>query len=215
MSKGKTKPPKRPYELGKRLEQMDQSRAAILRAARMHLEAGGYRQLTMASLAAESGVTRQTVHNLFGTKKAILEALFDVIALDGGMDRMRDAMTQPSPDAMLSLFVEIFCRFWSSDRVLMRRIHGIGAIDPEFGEVIDARNQRRLMAATRIAARLGQEKVGQGQGQGTNQRAAALAALTSFEFYDALIENSVDQQQAVATVLDLARNLFAGSSKDA
>ena len=213
MSKGKTKPPKRPYELGKRLEQMDHSRAAILRAARVHLEAGGYRQLTMASLAAESGVTRQTVHNLFGTKKAILEALFDVIALDGGMDRMRDAMTQPSPDAMLSLFVEIFCHFWSSDRVLMRRIHGIGAVDPEFGEVIEARNQRRLMAATRIAARLGQDKVG--QGQGTNRRAAALAALTSFEFYDALIENSVDRQQAVATVLDLARSLFAGSSKDA
>jgi AcrR family transcriptional regulator len=213
VGKRKTKPPNRPYELGKRLEQMDQSRAAILRAARMHLEAGGYRQLTMASLAAESGVTRQTVHNLFGTKKAILEALFDVIALDGGMDRMRDAMAQPSPDAMLSLFVEIFCHFWSSDRVLMRRIHGIGAIDPEFGEVIDARNQRRLIAATRIAGRLGQEKIE--RGQGTNQRAAALAALTSFEFYDVLVESCIDERQAVAIVLDLSRNLFAGASKGA
>ena len=192
---------------------MDHSRAAILRAARAHLETGGYRQLTMASLAAASGVTRQTVHNLFGTKKAILEALFDVIALDGGMDRMRDAMTQPSPDAMLSLFVEIFCHFWSSDRVLMRRIHGIGAIDPEFGEVIDARNQRRLIAATRIAGRLGQEKIE--RGQGTNQRAAALAALTSFEFYDVLVESCIDERQAVAIVLDLSRNLFAGASKGA
>jgi AcrR family transcriptional regulator len=167
----------------------------------------------MASLAAASGVTRQTVHNLFGTKKAILEALFDVIALDGGMDRMRDAMAQPSPDAMLSLFVEIFCHFWSSDRVLMRRIHGIGAIDPEFGEVIDARNQRRLIAATRIAGRLGQEKIE--RGQGTNQRAAALAALTSFEFYDVLVESCIDERQAVAIVLDLSRNLFAGASKGA
>ena len=213
MSKCKTKPPKRPYELGKRLQQMDQSRAAILRAARAHLEAGGYRQLTMASLAAESGVTRQTVHNLFGTKKAILEALFDAIALDGGMDRMRDVMTQPSPEAMLALFVQVFCRFWSSHRVLIRRVHGFGAIDPEFGAVIDARNQRRLTAATRIAARIGPKQVG--QGQGTNQRAAALAALTSFEFYDALVENAVDQQQAAAIVLDLAHNLFAGLSKKA
>jgi AcrR family transcriptional regulator len=213
VGKRKTKPPNRPYELGKRLEQMDHSRAAILRAARAHLETGGYRQLTMASLAAASGVTRQTVHNLFGTKKAILEALFDVIALDGGMDRMRDAMAQPSPDAMLSLFVEIFCHFWSSDRVLMRRIHGIGAIDPEFGEVIDARKQRRLIAATRIAGRLGQEKIE--RGQGTNQRAAALAALTSFEFYDVLVESCIDERQAVAIVLDLSRNLFAGASKGA
>jgi hypothetical protein len=126
------------------------------------------------------------------------------MALDGGMDRMRDAMTQPSPDAMLALFVEVFCHFWSSDRVLMRRIHGLGAIDPEFGEVIEARNRRRLMAATRIASRIG-------AGKGSEQRAATLAALTSFEFYDALVGNSIDERQASAIVLDLARNLFAGA----
>src|SRR5579859_6905669 len=104
---------------------MDQSRAAILRAVREQLEAKGYRQWTMSSLAAQSGVTRQTVHNLFGTKRAILEALFDVIALDAGMDNMRRVMTQSSPDEMLRGFVEVFCRFWASNRLLIRRIHGI------------------------------------------------------------------------------------------
>lgn len=201
VSPRKTKEPKRTYELGKRLEQMDQSRAAILRAARAHLAQGGYRRLTMASLAAESGVTRQTVHNLFGTKTAVLEALFDVMALDGGMERMREVMTQPSAEAMLECFVEVFCRFWSTDRLLLRRIHGIGAIDPEFGAAIEARNRRRLMAATRIAARMC-------QGQGSSRAAATLTALTSFEFFDALAESSLDEQQAAAVVLDLARALL-------
>jgi len=202
VSQTQTKEPKRPYELGKRLEHMDQSRAAILRAARAHLAEGGYRQLTMASLAAESGVTRQTVHNLFGTKTAVLEALFDVMALGGGMERMREVMTQPSAETMLERFVEVFCRFWSTDRLLLRRIRGIGAIDPEFGAVIQARDRRRLMAANRIAAQLS-------PGQGSSQAAATLAALTSFEFFDALVESALSEPQAAAVVLRLARALFA------
>jgi AcrR family transcriptional regulator len=195
---------KRPYELGKRLEQMDQNRAAILQAARTQLEANGYRQLTMGSLAAASGVTRQTIHNLFGTKAGILEALFDLIALDGGMVGMRDAMTQPTAEAMLERFVAVFCGFWASNRVLLRRIHGIGAIDPEFGAVIQARNQRRHMAATRIVGRFavqGEEK----------QKIAALTALTSFEFYDALTEDAADERQAAAVILGLAQKLLCGT----
>jgi AcrR family transcriptional regulator len=196
---------KRPYELGKRLEAMDQTRAGVLRAARAQLESGGYRQMTMGSLAAGSGVTRQTIHNLFGTKSAVLEALFDVIALDGGMEKMREIMTQPSPEAMLQGFVELFCRFWAGNRLLIRRIHGIGAIDPEFGAVIQARNLRRFKAAQRIAGRIGAN-------EDIQERAAALAALTSFEFFDALAEN-LPEERAVNTVLEMARKLFAVSPK--
>jgi AcrR family transcriptional regulator len=198
---------KRPYELGKRLEQMDQSRAAILRAARSQLEAQGYRQFTMASLAAASGVTRQTVHNLFGTKTAVLEALFDVIAIDAGMERVREAMTQSSGQLMLEYFVKIFCEFWTKNRLLLRRVHGIGAIDPEFGAVIEARNRRRLMAASRIARIMS-------DGVEVEQRAGALAALTSFEFFDALAENSGGEGEAEAMVLRLAEKLFAASKRD-
>jgi AcrR family transcriptional regulator len=197
-----TEEPRRPYELGKRLEQMEESRAAILRAARSQLEANGYRQLTMGSLAAESGVTRQTIHNLFGTKAGVLEALFDLIALDGGMESMRNVMTLPSTEAMLEWFVEIFCRFWSSNRVLLRRIHGIGAIDPEFGTVIEARNGRRYGAARRIVSRMGAGDL--------SERASALTALTSFEFFDALAANLRDEKRAAALVLDLARKMFGG-----
>lgn len=204
MTRRTIKEARRPYELGKRLEQMDQSRAAILRAARMQLEANGYRQLTMASLAAESGVTRQTIHNLFGTKTAVLEALFDLIALDGGMAQMREVMTQASGAAMLEHFVKFFCGFWTKNRILLRRIHGIGAIDPELASVLEARNRRRLMAAAKITQKMGAERE-------AGQQAATLAALTSFEFVSALAENCEDERQVEAIVLKLAQNALSSS----
>ena len=180
---------------------MDATRAAVLRAARAQLEENGYRQLTMASLAAESGVTRQTIHNLFGTKAAVLEAIFDLIALDSGMQQMREVMMLPPGEAQLARFVGVFCSFWTKNRLLLRRVHGIGAIDPEFGAVLEARNRRRLMAATRIAERMG--------GENTARRAAMLAAITSFEFFDTLAENSGGEAEAESMVLQLARGALA------
>ncbi len=201
MTKRQEEPEKRPYELGKRLEQMDESRAAILRAAKQQLAADGYRRLTMASLAAESGVTRQTIHNLFGTKTGVLEAVFDLIALESGMERMREVMMLPPGDAQLQRFVEIFCGFWAKNRLLIRRVHGIGAIDPEFGVVIEARNRRRLMAATRIVQRM--------SGDDEAQKAAMLTALTSFEFFDALAESCGSEEEAMAMVLRMARSVLS------
>jgi AcrR family transcriptional regulator len=200
---GKTKeiPWKRPYELGKRLEQSDRKRAAILSAARRHLESSGMVELTMEALARESGVTRQTVHNLFGTKIGVLEALFDQLALNGGMERMRTVMQQSDPEAMLSGFVEVFTDFWAKDRLLIRRIHGIAAMDPEFGSAVEARNRRRLVAATRIVERL--------SGPSTNheqtKKIAALWALTSFEFFDTVTESCGNTNDASGIVLDLVK----------
>jgi AcrR family transcriptional regulator len=198
VTKRQTEPEKRPYDLGKRLEQMDESRAAILRAAKEQLAANGFRRLTMESLAAESGVTRQTIHNLFGTKTGVLEAVFDLIALDSGMEGMREVMMLPAGSVQVEKFVGILCGFWARNRVLLRRVHGIGAIDPEFGVVIEARNQRRLMAATRIVQRMGGDDA---------QTAAMLSALTSFEFFDALAESCGNETEAEAMVLRLARSV--------
>lgn len=201
MTKRRAAPEKRPYDLGKRLEQMSESRAAILRAAQAQLAGEGYRRLTMASLADESGVTRQTIHNLFGTKTGVLEAVFDLIALESGMEQMREAMMLPPGDAQLARFVGIFCGFWAKNRMLLRRVHGIGAIDPEFGAVIEARNRRRLMAATRIVQGM--------SGDNGTRKAATLAALTSFEFFDALVESCGNEAEAEAVVLQLAKNVLS------
>jgi AcrR family transcriptional regulator len=179
---------KRPYELGKRLAQMDQTKAAVLVAARAQLESGGMRDFSMESLARASGVTRQTIHNLFGTRSALLETLFDQIAVEAGMERMREVMTTSDQNAMLASFIGIFSGFWVRNRLLLKRIHGIAAVDPEFGMAVKARSQRRQMAAMRLMERL--EGRSDGPKQGTRaERVACLVALTSFEFFDSLAES--------------------------
>jgi AcrR family transcriptional regulator len=201
VAKTKAAPCKRPYELGKRLEQSDRKRAAILTAAKKHLESSGVADLTMDSLARESGVTRQTIHNLFGTRMGVLEALFDQVALDAGIERMRMVMQQANAESMLAGFVEVFTSFWAKDRVLIRRIHGIAAIDPEFGAAVEARNRRRQIAAARIVDRL----TGESCGQRHTEKIAALWALTSFEFFDAVTESCGDMRLAASVVLALAK----------
>lgn len=176
---------KRPYDLGKRLEQMDRTRAAVIASARTQLETGGVREFSMESVAKSAGVTRQTIHNLFGTRTGLLEALFDQIAVDAGMERMRTVMTVSDPHAMLDGFIRLFTQFWRKNRLLLRRIHGIAAIDPEFGKALEARNRRRQMAATRIVEQF-QLKLPDAALHEKSESIAILAALTSFEFLDAL-----------------------------
>jgi len=175
---------KRPYELGKRLEQMGRTKATVLSAARSQLESGGIREFSMESLAKASGVTRQTIHNLFGTRTGVLETLFDQIARDAGMERMRDVMMTSDAGTMLDGFIDAFSNFWAKNRLLLKRIHGIAAVDPEFGETIRARNQRRKMGATRVIEHFGDCVRGQ-----KSETIACLVALTSFEFFDALVES--------------------------
>jgi AcrR family transcriptional regulator len=155
------------------------------------LESQGFLSFTLDGLARESGVTRQTVHNLFGTKSGVIEALFDQIAISGGMERMSFVMRQTDARAMLDGFVEIFAGFWRKNRLLLRRIHGIAAIDPEFGAAVAARNQRRKGAAARVVGLLGQN------GKDAERSIQALYALTSFEFYDALAEGCGDAEEAL------------------
>jgi AcrR family transcriptional regulator len=194
---------KRPYELGKRLEQMGRTKAAVLAAAREQLEAGGMREFSMESLAKASGVTRQTIHNLFGTRTGVLETLFDQIARDGGMERMREVMTARDAGAMLDGFIDVFSRFWSRNRLLLKRIHGIAAIDPEFGKAIEARNQRRHAGAARVIERLGDRAHGQ-----RSEQIASLVALTSFEFFDALAESSGNVEAAQKRLPELIRRML-------
>jgi AcrR family transcriptional regulator len=192
---------KRPYDLRKRQELTGRKRGAILAATRTQLESNGFLHFTMESLARESGVTRQTIHNLFGTKGGVLEALFDQLAQDAGLERMREVMQQADAGAMVTGFVEVFTRFWIKDRMLLKRIHGIAAIDSEFAAAVEGRNRRRRMASARIIERIGRTR----GGEESKRRAAALYALTSFEFFDALAEVLGDSDTAASSVLDLVR----------
>lgn len=211
----KPKPCPRAYSLGRRQELSDRKRAKILATARTQLEANGLLNFSLESIARQSGVTRQTVYNLFGTRAGLLEALFDQLAMAGGMERMRSVMQETNAESALTSFVDVFCGFWGKDRLLIRRIHGIAAIDPEFGAAVEARNRRRQGAAARIVGQLDAAH-GKRTGQEHSQRATTLWALTSFEFFDALADGCGSIAGAAQLVQSLVKSaLFDASGQSA
>src|SRR6266567_1608507 len=94
----------RPYTLGKRQETADQNRARVLDAARDLLAKEGAVEFSMDTVARQAGVTRQTIHNQFGTRSELIEALFDRMAMRGGIAEMATAMQQSDPVVMLRKF---------------------------------------------------------------------------------------------------------------
>ena len=203
----------RPYTLGERQKESDRKRSTVLATARAALESNGFADFSLESIARQSAVTRQTVYNLFGSKTGLLEALFDAIAVDGGMQRMRLVMQHADAESALASFVDVFCDFWAKDRLLIRRIHGIAAIDPEIGSVVEARNRRRQGAAIRILQMMDDEGTKRTPEE-QSQRAAALYALTSFEFFDVLADSCGSTEQATRLVRVLTEKSLLVSSPE-
>src|SRR5438093_8445964 len=122
----------RPYRLGQRRVAAEQTRTRVIAAARELLTAsGGFTGFTIDAVAQPAGVARMTVYYQFGSKAGLLEALFDDLAARGGMDQLPAAFSRADPLDALAEFIAIFCRFWASERPLIRRLQGLAALDPD------------------------------------------------------------------------------------
>src|SRR3979411_602999 len=60
---------------------------------------------SIESVAKQAGVTRLTVYNQFGSRRGLLEAVFDHLAQEGGLHRIADAMTTADPREALDRLV--------------------------------------------------------------------------------------------------------------
>jgi AcrR family transcriptional regulator len=69
---------RRVYDSSRRREQARRRRAAILDACRDELVEAGYAGTTVRAVAARAGVSQETVYKAFGTRRALVKALYDV-----------------------------------------------------------------------------------------------------------------------------------------
>lgn len=192
---------KRPYDIRRRQENSDRNRAAVIEAAKGILAREGFLQFTMAAVAKASGLTRQTVHNLFGSKVDVIEALFDDIAYGAGMQNMRVIMRSSDPAWMIGEYLRLMVRLWSSDRVLMRRIHGLRAIDPELGVALDRRERRKKMAIGRIMSAIETQRRSALSLEEREYHRTMLYAFTSFEVYEQLAESAASVEAVSEAVV--------------
>jgi AcrR family transcriptional regulator len=197
----------RPYQLGKRQDQIDQSRRRVLDAAQTLLgEATNYAAFTVDAVAKAADVSRATVYYQFESKTGLLEALCDALADAGQMSDLASAFMNPDPVEAMATFITCFGRFWDVDRLVMRRLRALAALDHEVGLVIASRDQRRRSGLEVLVLRCSEQQL---LAVETDLAVRMLYALTSFETFDALAAADQSLTEVTREVLSIAEVAWA------
>jgi len=173
--------PRRVYVSSVRTAAAAEKRDRVLEAAAKALrEDASIARFSLEGVAKAAGVTRLTVYNQFGSRRGLLEAVFDDIAHEGGLHAIADAMAMVDPRDALDRMVEIFCGFWNRDPAV-GRLHDAMATDPEFAEALLERNERRRQGLTALV-------VGRIAAKGASRKARrdavdTIFALTSYAMF--------------------------------
>jgi AcrR family transcriptional regulator len=187
----------RKYERRKRLVATTQTRARIVAAARELLTSPeGAGTFTVDAVAQRADVARMTVYYQFKSKRRVLEAVFDDFAERTGLQRLREVFVNPDPGAALGAFVERFVRAWSSDRIMLRHLYGLAALDSEIEASLAERIGWRRDGLAVLLSRL--------KPNAGNDALDALVMLTGFETYDALAARGRKPRAIVAMIRRLA-----------
>lgn len=78
----------------------------------------------------------------------------DDVAARGRMERLQHAFQQPEPLDALAEFIRVFCGFWESDRVGIRRMRGWALLERESGEDVHGRDAWRREGLEVIVGRV-------------------------------------------------------------
>src|SRR5262249_5812269 len=191
----------RPYRMEKRRVAATATRARILEATRQLLAEQGTSDLSMDAIARRADVARLTIYYQFKSRRGLLEALYDHLAIRGNMQRMAEGFDTSNPARALEQPVPTFVRVWSSDPLLMRRPRALAPLDAEVEKGIRARDDRRRRAAREILGRMTAGRQSSKARAAETAAADVIAALTSFEMYDALTKTG-HRQEAIVTLIN-------------
>lgn len=131
-----------------------EKRATVLAAATDLLRKRSISDFSLETVAKAAGVTRLTVYNQFGSRRGLLEAVLDELAERGRLVRLPQALQAEDPRVALEVLIDIFCDFWAGDPALAR-LHDAIALDTEFGEALQARNELRRERLKVLINRMG------------------------------------------------------------
>ncbi len=92
---------RRPGLRGRRAVQAEQTRLEILGAARRHFATKGYAATSLKEIAADAGVSVQTVYDSVGSKPDLVRRLNDLIDVEAGVGEIAMAIGTESDPAVL------------------------------------------------------------------------------------------------------------------
>jgi AcrR family transcriptional regulator len=195
----------RSYNPGQRQAHTEHTRLRIIHAARELLMApDGYSRFSIEAVARQADVARMTVYYQFGSKIGLLEALSDYSAANGGLEQLSTAFCRTEPLEALEAYINIFSHFWEADRMVVRRLRALTALDPDFAQVVQARDERRLEGTRVIVGRF-VEKCGLLESESFDEVVRVLYTLLSFESFDTLAGPTRSIEEVAPVVFRLAQ----------
>lgn len=186
----------------------EDTRTRILSATRDLAVESGFEDFTVDKVARRAGVSRMTIYYQFHSKQGLLDALFDQLARNGKIDRLAEALQRPEPLDALADFIAVFCGFWESDRIAIRRLRswsGLRPGDAESGML--ARDARRRRALAVVVGRI-VERYGVPARDAVSDTVDVLHTLTSFESYDNLARDGRGEKEVVSLLERSARSIL-------
>ncbi len=141
---------KRSYDNSARLEQSNETRQAILDAARFQMLERGYRATTIADIARRAGVHVDTVYALVGRKPVLLRELIEH-AISGTNEEIpaerRDYVAairaEPDPRRKLAIYARATREIHARLAPLLLALRDASTTEPEARAVWDEISERR------------------------------------------------------------------------
>lgn len=142
---------KRPYRSQRREAQAQETRALILAAARSLFTTRGYAGTTIEGIAAEAGVSPQTVYSAFKNKRGLLLALLDQMAVDADGEQQRPPSAD-DPRQQLREGIAFTTRFYSRGADLIELARTVSGVEADLGAMWQEGEGRRLRRYSQLTA---------------------------------------------------------------
>jgi AcrR family transcriptional regulator len=149
----------RPYNSTRRQEQARQTREAIIATARRLFLTDGFTSTTVASIAAATDVSVDTIYKAFGGKPGLVRAICeDGLAGEGNVhaERRSDALqaTEPDPRAIIRGWGELTTEVAPRVAPILLLVRAAASADPEMASLQTEMEGQRLERMTHNARSL-------------------------------------------------------------
>jgi AcrR family transcriptional regulator len=182
---------RRPYDSTRREEQARQTREAILEVARRRFLTDGFAPTTIAAIAADVGVSVDTIYKSFGGKPGLVRAICErALAGEGPVpaETRSDALqsTERDPRAIIRGWGALTTEVSPRIAPILLLIRDAAAADPEMASLQAEMDRQRLDRMTHNARNLAH--AGQLRNDVTVERAAEIMwTYSSPQLYELLV----------------------------
>jgi AcrR family transcriptional regulator len=148
----KPKTLKREYDSSRRQAQAGETRRHILEAARKLFMERGYAGATAEAIAAEAGVSAQTIYAIFKNKKRMLVSLMNVSPTTGVEDptpmperaNVQAVAQERDRHRQLEMFAQVVAANLDQAAVVSEIMSDAAKTEPDFNRILQKLNKQRL-----------------------------------------------------------------------